>query len=148
MLLSIASKILCRVLLNRMKGAVDCKLSDEQARFRKGWSCTDHIATLRIIVEQSVEWQSSAYICFVDFQKAFDSIHRETLWKLLRHYGVPTKIINIIRKFYEAFTARVVHNGRLTEKIQMLTGVRQGCLPSSLPDSPRLGFKRSVWVIS
>ena len=54
MLLSMASKILCRVLLNRMKGAVDTKLRDEQAGFRKGRSCTDHIATLRIIVEQSV----------------------------------------------------------------------------------------------
>ena len=93
-LLSIASKVLCRVLLNRTREAVDTKLREEQAGFRKGRSCTDHIATLRIIVEQSVEWQSSTYICFVDFQKAFDSIHRETLWKILRHYGVPAKIVN------------------------------------------------------
>ena len=56
MLLSIASKVLYRVLLSRMKGVVDTKLRDEQAGFRKGRSCTDHIATLRIIVEQSVEW--------------------------------------------------------------------------------------------
>ena len=51
MLLSIASKVLCRVLLNRMKDAVDTKLRDEQAGFGKGHSCTDHITTLRIIVE-------------------------------------------------------------------------------------------------
>ena len=69
MLLSIASKVLCRVLSNRMKGVADTKLRDEQAGFLRGRSCTDHIATLRIIVEQSVEWQTSAYICFVDFQK-------------------------------------------------------------------------------
>ena len=35
MLLGIASKVLCRVLLNRMKGAVYTKLRDEQAGFRK-----------------------------------------------------------------------------------------------------------------
>ena len=132
MLLSIASKVLCRVVFNRMRRAVDTKLRNEQAGFRQGRSCTDHIATLRIIVEQSVEWQSSAYICFVDFQKAFDSIHRETLWKLLRHYGIPAKIVTIITKFYDGFTAQVVHNGRLTDKFQMLTGVRQGCLLSPL----------------
>ena len=132
MLLSIASKVLCRVLLNRMEGALDIKLRDEQAGFRKGRSCTDHIAIQRIIVEQSLEWQSSAYIYFVDFQKAFDSIHREILWKLLRHCGVPSKIVNIIRKLYEGFTAQIVHNGRLTEKFQMQTGVRQGCLFSPL----------------
>ena len=57
---------------------MDAKLRDAQAEFRKGRSCTDYIATLQIIVEQSVEWQSSACICFMDFQKAFDS-HRQTV---------------------------------------------------------------------
>ena len=57
---------------------MDTKLRDEQAEFRKGRSCTDHIATLQIIFEQSVEWQSSVCICFMDFQKAFDS-HRQTV---------------------------------------------------------------------
>ena len=52
-LLNIASKVLSRVLLNRMKGAVDTKLRDGQAGFRKGRSCMDHIATLQIIVAQS-----------------------------------------------------------------------------------------------
>ena len=126
------AKVLCRVLLNRMKGAVNTKLRDEQAGFRKGRSYTDRIATLRIIVEQSAEWQSSVYICFVDFQKTFDSIHRQTLWKLLRRYGLLLKVVNIIRKLYEGFTAQVVHNGRFTEKFQMQTGVRQGCLLSPI----------------
>ena len=62
--------------LNRMKGAVDTKHRDELAGIRKDRSCTDHIATLRVIVEQSVEWQSSAYIYCMNFQKAYDSIHR------------------------------------------------------------------------
>ncbi|VDO50554.1 unnamed protein product [Schistosoma margrebowiei] len=60
-------------------------------------SCTDEIATLRIIVEQSVEWNSSLYINFIDYEKAFDSVDRRTLWKRLRHYGVPEKIVSIIR---------------------------------------------------
>ncbi|VDO74714.1 unnamed protein product [Schistosoma margrebowiei] len=59
-------------------------------------SCTDQIATLRIIVEQSIEWNSSLYVNFIDNKKAFDSVDRTTLWKLLRHYGVPQKIVNII----------------------------------------------------
>ena len=49
-----------------------------------------HIAALRIVVEQSME---SIHICCVDFQEDFDSIIREILWKLLRHYGVPVKIV-------------------------------------------------------
>lgn len=86
MLLSMVAKILSRVILYRLKGALVLMLREEQAGFRRGRSCTDQIATLRIIVEQSVEWQSSLYICFVDSAKIFDSVNRHVLWKLLRYY--------------------------------------------------------------
>ena len=55
---------------------------------------------------------------------------RTTLWKLLRHYGVPEKITALIRNSYEGMTCRVVHGQQLTEGFQILTGVRQGCLLS------------------
>ncbi|VDP84715.1 unnamed protein product [Schistosoma mattheei] len=54
-LLSVPGKVFNRVLLNRMKDAVDAKLRTQQAGFRNDRSCTDQIATLRIIVEQSTE---------------------------------------------------------------------------------------------
>ena len=59
MLLNMASKLICRVILERIKTALDEKLREEQAGFRAGQSCTDEITTLRIIVEQSIKWQSS-----------------------------------------------------------------------------------------
>ena len=62
MLLSVPGKVLNRVILDRLKTGVDAKLRDHQAGFRKDRSCTDQIATLRIIVEQSTEWDSSLYI--------------------------------------------------------------------------------------
>lgn len=114
-LLSVPGKVFNRVILNKMKDLIDAQLRDEQAGFRKDRSCTDQIAALRIIVEQSIEWNSPLYINFVDYEKAFDSLHRETLWKLLRHYGVPTKIVSISRNSYEGLTCKVVHGGQLTE---------------------------------
>ncbi|VDP03592.1 unnamed protein product [Schistosoma curassoni] len=93
-------------------------------------SCTDRIATLRIIVEQSVEWNSSLYINFIDYEKAFDTVDRRTLWKLLRHYGVPEKIVNIIRNSYNGLQCKVVHGEQLTDAFQLRTGIRQGCLLS------------------
>ena len=71
MLLSITGKVLSRIILERLKTTLDKTLRDEQAGFRQDRSCTDHIATMRIIIEQSVEWQSPLYSVFVDFQKAF-----------------------------------------------------------------------------
>ena len=82
-LLSVPSKVFTRILLDRMKGALDKKLREEQAGFRKNKSCTDHIATLRIIIEQSIEWQSPLYINFIDFEKAFDSVDRDVIWMLI-----------------------------------------------------------------
>ncbi|VDP73401.1 unnamed protein product [Schistosoma mattheei] len=70
-----------------MKDAVDTQLRDQQAGFRKDRSCTDQIATLRIIVEQSIEWNSSLHINFIDYE-AFDIVDRRILWKHLRQYGV------------------------------------------------------------
>ena len=132
MFLNMASIFFCRVILERIKIALDEKLREEQAGFRAGRSFTERIATLRIIIEQSIEWQSSLYINFVDFEKAFDSISRDVLWRLLRHYGLPDKIVTIIRVLYEGFSAQVVHNGQKTQPLDMRTGVRQGCLLSPL----------------
>ena len=74
-LLSIPGKVLNRFRLERMKAAVDNRLRDQQAGFRQDRSCTDHIATLRIIVEQSLEWNSSLYV------SGFHSVSLSTLSK-------------------------------------------------------------------
>nr|KAG5688191.1 hypothetical protein BaRGS_027786 [Batillaria attramentaria] len=88
------------------------------------------IASLRIIVEQSLEWNSPLYINFIDYEKAFDSVNREALWKLLRHYGVPGKIISLIRCTYQDMSCRIAHAGQSSESFEVKTGVRQGCLLS------------------
>ena len=66
----------------------------------------------------------------MDFEKAFDSVDRETLWKLLGHHGIPQKIINLIRNTYEPSTCQVIHDGSLTDSFEIRTGVRQGCMLS------------------
>ena len=130
MLLSAPGKVLNRILLDRMKTAVDPLLRDQQAGFRSNRSCTDQIATLRIIVEQSIEWNSPLYINFIDYEKAFDSVDRETLWKLMRHYGIPEKIISLVQNTYQGMSCKVLHAGQLSDSFEVKTGVRQGCLLS------------------
>nr|KAG5710147.1 hypothetical protein BaRGS_006666 [Batillaria attramentaria] len=122
--------VLTRIILERLKTALDKTLREEQAGFRNDRSCTDHIATMRIIIEQSLEWQTPLYSTFVDFQKAFDSVDREVIWKLMSHYGFPPKFVNIIRQLYEDATCQVIHDGKLTEPFTVRTGVRQGCILS------------------
>ena len=44
----------------------------------------------------------------IDYEKAFHSVHREALWKLLHRYCIPEKIIAIIQKTYEGMSCRLV----------------------------------------
>ena len=131
-LLSITSKVFSRIILSRISEAIDEILRQEQAGFRKGKSCIDQIFVLRQILEQSYEWSTPLYNTFIDFEKAFDSLHRPTLWKILRHYGIPEKIVNIIRCLYENFECKVIHNNLLTDSFTIDTGVKQGCLLSPI----------------
>ena len=67
-LLSIPSKILCKVIIKRIQPALDKILRKEQAGFRRGRGCEEHISALRNIVEQSAEWQRQLYINFIDLR--------------------------------------------------------------------------------
>jgi len=130
MLLSVPGKGLYRIILERVREAVDPKLRDQQAGFQRNRSCAVQTASLRIIVEQSIEWNSILYINFIDFEKAFDSVDRELLWKLLRHYVVPDKIISLIQCTHKDLSCKIAHASQLSESFEVKTGVRQGCLVS------------------
>ena len=108
---------------------MDQRLRQEQAGFRKGRGCTDQIFTLRNIIEQCTEWQRQLYFNYVDFEKAFDSIHRECLWRILRAYGIPQQIVLVIKSFYNNFKCRVGNNQSI---FGVKTGVGQGCPMSAL----------------
>lgn len=130
MLLSTPGKALNCIILERLRKRVDDELRENQASFRNERSCSDQIATLRIIIEQSIEWHTPVYVNFIDFEKAFDGVDRELLWKPMAHYGIPPKYINIIKNMYQDMQCRVLHQGCAQETFKMLTGVKQGCLLS------------------
>ena len=118
------------MLLNRLQNAVDQTLRDEQAGLRIGRSCTEQIFALRNIIEQSLEHQKGLVINFIDFKKAFDSIHRPSLWKILKHYGIPARYISIFKTLYKNFSCCVKITTGYTDFFEIVSGVRQGCILS------------------
>ncbi|PIK62384.1 endonuclease-reverse transcriptase [Apostichopus japonicus] len=129
-LLPVMSKIFGRVLINRLKDGVDKVLRQEQAGFRPNRSTTEQIFTLRNILEQSNEWNSPLYVHFIDFEKAFDSLHRNSLWNILKEYQIPDKIIRIVKALYDNVECAVVDEGETTEWFHVTSGVKQGCVMS------------------
>ena len=120
-------KILGRIVIDRIRNGADNRLRKDQGGYRNGRGTTDQIFILRNIAEQVNEWQASSYINFIDFEKAFDSIHRESIWLFMRKYGIPEKVIRIIRLFYDDFECAVKDQGEACEWFNIKTGVKERC---------------------
>ena len=129
-LLPVISKIFGRVLISRIKKGVDNISRKEQAGFRENRSTIEQIFTLRNILEQVNEWNATLYTHFIDFEKAFDSIHRESLWNIMSIYGIPEELICLIKAMYSNCECAVVEEGETTEWFQVQSGVKQGCTMS------------------
>ena len=69
---------------------------------------------------------------FVNFEKAFDLVNREAMWKEVKLYGVLMQIIDLIKESYQGYVCRVVREGCVPEPIPVRTGVRQGCILSPI----------------
>ena len=73
------------------------------------------------------DFQATLYVHFIDFEKAFDSVHRESLWVIMEKYGIPEKIKRIVRLFYEDLQCAVEDQGKIEEWLNIRFGVKQGC---------------------
>ena len=109
---------------------VDNGLREEQAGFRpKRSSRAEQIFTLRRIIEKSQEFQVPLAVSFIDFSKAFDSIHRPSLWGILLSYGIPERIVKAIGNIYDNSRCRVRNADGLSDWLQVLTGVHKTRFP-------------------
>ena len=127
-LTSIVAKTLNRMILHRIRPYVETKLLDSQNGFREGRSTTttSHILTLRRILEGARRKQLPVAMAFIDFVKAFDSINRSSLMKILRAYGIPDAIVDLIQWLYTNTKAQVLTADGLTAIFEIVAGVLQG----------------------
>ena len=56
---------------------------------------------------------------FVDLTKAFDSVSRNELWKILAKFGYLKKFVKIISLFHDSMVARVLNDGGSSEPFQV-----------------------------
>ena len=111
-------------MINRIRERIDHK--QERTSWIQKWA-RDSRADFLYIIEQVNEWQTTLYLNIIDHEKAFESIHRESLWKIMRSYDIPEKPIIIIKEFYKDFKCSVEDSGEISEWFEVLTCVNQGC---------------------
>ena len=128
-LLSIAGKVLARVLLNRLTAHLEQGLLPEsQCGFRKERGTIDMVFAARQLQEKCQEQNTDLFSTYVDLTKAFDTVSRDGLWKIMAKYGCPRKFISIVRQFHDGMQARVQDNGESSQPFPVTNGVKQGCV--------------------
>ena len=128
-LLSIAGKVLARVILNRLEKSICNKLLPEsQCGFRRNRSTIDMIFSLRQIQEKCMEQNMELYVVFIDFTKAFDTVSREGLWCVLKKFGCTDKVLNLLKALHDGMQAKVVQGKNASSEFAVTNGVRQGCV--------------------
>ena len=111
-LLSIAGKILARIILNRLIWHLDQK----------------ELLPARQLQEKCQEQNLDLYLTFVDLTKAFDSVCREGLWRIMAKFGCPQKLITMVRQFHDGMMASVQDQSASSASFSVTNGVKQGCV--------------------
>ena len=86
------------------------------------------IFAARQLQEKCREQNRDLYATFVDLTKAFDTVSRDGLWRIMGKYGCPSKFISIVRQFHDGMEARVLENGDASDAFPVTNGVKQGCV--------------------
>ena len=126
-LVSHASKILLRVILERMQSKLEREIAQEQAGFRPRRGTRDQITNLRIILEKAKERKQPLYFCFIDFTKAFDMVQHDQLWLTMLDMGFPPHLVQLMRNLYKQQHAAVRTANLISAWFRVRKGVRQGC---------------------
>ena len=122
----ILAKLYNRMILNRIRSVIDPKLRMNQNGFRPERTTVAQILTLRRIIEEVKANNLPAIITFIDFKKAFDSIHREKMMRILKAYGIPPNLLRAIEQMYNNTRAKYRRlMGRLVSLTSLLEYYRE-----------------------
>ena len=117
------------VILNWLKPRAEQLLRESQCGFRRGRGCADQLFSLRVLMDKECEFHQPLYACFIDLKKAYDSVHHDSLWHILKHtYHLPEKLLTIICALHEDCTTAVRAYGKTSDMFSITSGARQGCV--------------------
>ena len=112
-LISHPSKVMLKIIPNRLKPEAEKIIAEEQAGFRAGRSTTEQIFNLRILCEKYLQHQQDLYHVFIDFKKAFDRVWHAALWATMKEYNISTNLTKVIKNLYNKATSAVLFNGSI-----------------------------------
>ena len=125
-LLPTCYKILSKILLKRLNIYAKEIIGDYQCGFRPFRSTMDPVFCIRQILEKKWEFGNDVYQLFIDFKKAYDSIKREKLYNIMLEFGIPKKLVRLVRVCMSDTFSRVRIGKDLSDEFCIRNGLKQG----------------------
>jgi exonuclease III len=129
------SKLFSSVLQNRLTGFAETHklIPVEQIGFKKKFRTSDHIFTLKTLIEKyAIGPKKYLYSCFIDFKTAFDTISRTALIYKLLKADIGGNFLGVLQSMYSNVSYSVKVNNQYSENFHSSVGVKQGCVLSPL----------------
>ena len=134
-LISLTSQLLkmfLKIIHNRIYQKCEENIGTTQFGFRNGLGTREALFSLKVLCQKCTEMQTNLYLCFIDFEKAFDKVQHNKLIEVLTKIGIDKKDIRIVKNLYWNQQASILTGFQKSENIKIERGVRQGCVLSPL----------------
>lgn len=130
------SKIYTKILSMRIQEWVELeqKISKYQTGFRVGYEVLDNLLVMKTLIQKTLKMKrSKLYCCFIDFEKAFDSVDRNLLWDKLIRMKMSPGMVEILKSIYKEPGCCVrINENYVSDVFYTTRGLRQGCQLSAI----------------
>ncbi|XP_030766627.1 uncharacterized protein LOC115890522 [Sitophilus oryzae] len=124
---STMSRVYAKLLRNIVETEYGPQEIEEQAGFRAGRSCIDHIFSLTQLNGKKVARNREAHLLFVDLSKAYDTVPIQKLWQVLENSPINNTAIKAIKQLYHQAFSRIKIGSNISETFYVTKDLRQGC---------------------
>ena len=126
-LLNTDYKIATKAIAKRLEAVLPHVINADQTGYIKGRYIGENVRLISDIISYTATKNLPGLAVFLDFEKAFDSIEWNFLFKALDKLNFGPDFKNWVQTFYCNITSCVTNNGYASDFFNLERGVRQGC---------------------
>ena len=125
-------KLFLKIIHTRIYNRCERDISPTQFGFRQGFGTREALYSVTVLLQKCKIQQRDVFLCFIDYQKAFDCVNHSELIRLLQERSIDENDLNIIKNIYMNQVAYLRVGQESTSYFPIEKGVRQGCVLSPL----------------
>ena len=129
-LMSHVIKLILRIIIERNAELFEREVSETQSGFKSKIGTREGLFNVRSIIDKVLAVGKKLYICFIDYEKAFDRVYHEQIMRRIERAGMDAKDRRLISNLYYEQTASIQFGDTYSEEFKVKRGVRQGCVLS------------------